>query len=271
MEDIDIPRTLPGAADDIMRTLDLFGLHSDEPVIYQSQRTDFYQAALQQLNDSGAVYPCICTRKEISDSAMQGIEGAIYPSTCRAGTVGFKKIPAWRVLTNRLPLHQSSQLQGEGKVLKFRDKLQGIITQNLEKEIGDFVVKRADGLFAYQLAVVVDDAFQGITDIVRGCDLLASTPRQIHLQRLLGVPTPHYLHLPVAVNDQGEKLSKQTLAPAVSGNDPVATLIMVLHFLRQNPPPELRENSVEEILSWATNHWEPEAIKNCLNIRTNFR
>ncbi|OGS95936.1 MAG: hypothetical protein A3H31_12520 [Gallionellales bacterium RIFCSPLOWO2_02_FULL_57_47] len=154
-------------------------------------------------------------------------------------------------------------LRANGSIIEFDDALQGHITQNLETEIGDFVVKRADGLFAYQLAVVVDDAFQNITHVVRGADLLHSTPRQIYLQRLLGLPTPHYMHLPIAVNAQGEKLGKQTLAPAIATDDVVATLIEVLEFLRQQPPAELRQGSVEEVLGWAVAHWQPERLKGC--------
>jgi len=270
MENLDMPRTVPGAADDILQTLDSFGLHSDEPVIYQSQRTDAYQAALQQLKNSGVVYSCNCTRKEIADSAIQGIEGAIYPGTCRGNIASSKHTQAWRVYTD-LPFPPDNEIQKEKNgTVAFDDTLQGHITQDLAGEIGDFVVKRADGLFAYQLAVVVDDASQRITNVVRGCDLLASTPRQIHLQHLLGLPTPHYMHLPIAVNAQGEKLSKQTLAPAVSGNNATEILIMALEFLRQNPPAELRGNSIEEILSWATTHWQPERLKGHFQILSNF-
>ena len=160
-----------------------------------------------------------------------------------------------------------SPARGEGSI-EFDDALQGHIAQHLESEIGDFVVKRADGLYAYQLAVVVDDANQNITHIVRGCDLLASTPRQIHLQRLLGLPTPAYMHLPVAVNAQGEKLSKQTLAPAISTDDVVETLISALDFLRQQPPAELRQGRVEEVLGWAVANWQPERLKGCRQLPT---
>jgi len=153
-------------------------------------------------------------------------------------------------------------LQGGGNI-QFDDALQGHVVQHLESEIGDFVVKRADGLFAYQLAVVVDDAFQGITHVVRGADLLHSTPRQIYLQRLLGFATPAYMHLPIAVNAQGEKLSKQTLAPAIATDDVIATLIAVLEFLRQQPPAELRQGRVEEVLKWAVGNWQPERMKGC--------
>jgi glutamyl-Q tRNA(Asp) synthetase len=244
LEDLDAPRCVSGAADDILRTLDAFGLHSDEPVLYQSQRTDAYEAAFRRLKDMGAIYPCCCTRKEIADSALHGIEGPVYPGTCRNGIAPEKAARAWRVRVNDI-------------AVEFDDALQGHITQNLESEIGDFVVKRADGLFAYQLAVVVDDAFQNITHIVRGADLLASTPRQIWLQRLLGLPTPVYLHLPVVVNEAGEKLSKQTQAAPIDTRHASATLWHALEFLRQEPPQELAVEYPEQILSWATAHWRP--------------
>jgi glutamyl-Q tRNA(Asp) synthetase len=279
MEDLDVPRCTPGAADGILRTLDAYGLHSDEPVIYQSQRTAAYEEALQQLKDCGAAYPCCCTRKEIADSALHGIDGFVYPGTCRNGLAHPRATLAWRVRTNLFPpplggeglgggadgILPPSPCKGEG-VVGFDDALQGLQSQHLESKIGDFVVKRADSLFAYQLAVVVDDAFQHITHIVRGADLMHSTARQIHLQRLLGLPTPHYLHLPVAVNAQGEKLSKQTLAPAISTDDIVATLISVLDFLRQQPPAELQDGSVEEVLGWAVRNWQPDRLTGCQQI-----
>lgn len=252
MEDLDTPRTIAGAADDILRTLEAFGLHWDEAVIYQSGRTAAYEAALHGLQLGDAVYPCCCTRKEIADSA-QGIEGPVYSGTCRNGVPNGREGRAWRVRTDNQPV-------------AFNDALQGHISQHLDSEIGDFVVKRADGLFAYQLAVVVDDAFQGITHVVRGADLLASTPRQIHLQHLLGYPVPHYMHLPVAVNDRGEKLSKQTLAAPVGRNDPVPALLHVLRFLRQNPPAELARYRVAEVLRWAAAHWDSTPLKGVMRI-----
>jgi glutamyl-Q tRNA(Asp) synthetase len=257
MEDLDAPRCVAGAADDILRTLDAFGLHRDGELIYQSQRTAAYEEALQRLKDSGAAYPCCCTRREIADSALHGIEGPVYPGTCRQGIPAGREGRAWRVRTD-LP----SPLWGEG-VVEFTDALQGHVAQHLETDIGDFIVKRADGLFAYQLAVVVDDASQNITHVVRGADLLHSTPRQIHLQRLLGFYSPRYLHLPIAVNAQGEKLSKQTLAPAIATDDVVVTLISALDFLRQQPPAELRQGSVGEVLGWAVENWQPERLKGC--------
>jgi glutamyl-Q tRNA(Asp) synthetase len=154
----------------------------------------------------------------------------------------------------------------EAGFVEFNDTLQGQITQNLESEIGDFVVKRADGLFAYQLAVVVDDAFQGITHIVRGVDLLASTARQIHLQGLLELPTPVYMHLPVAVNDSGEKLSKQTLAAPVDALQVVATLISVLNFLKQQPTAELVDGDVNAVLDWAIQHWDVTPLQGVITL-----
>jgi len=247
-----VPRCMPGAADAILRTLEAYGLHWDEAVIYQSQRTAAYEDALDKLKTAGVVYPCCCTRKEIADSALHGIEGPVYPGTCRNGIPSKKMARAWRV-------------RADGAIA-FNDCLQGCISQNLENEIGDFVVKRADGLFAYQLAVVVDDAFQNITHVVRGSDLLASTPRQIHLQQLLGLPPLAYMHLPIAVNGRGEKLSKQTLAPAITTEHIAATLVSVLHFLKQQPPSELRAGSAKEILNWATANWQPEQMKGCRQI-----
>ncbi len=252
IEDLDTPRCVVGAADDILRTLEAYSLFWDEAVIYQSRRAAAYEEALHKLKDIGAAYPCCCTRREIADSALHGIDGPVYPGTCRDGIPTGREGRAWRVRTDNEPVG-------------FDDELQGHIAQHLESEIGDFVVKRADGLFAYQLAVVVDDAFQDITHIVRGSDLLASTPRQIHLQRLLGLTTPAYMHLPVAVNAQGEKLSKQTLAPAISTDHVVTTLISALDFLRQQPPAELRQGSVEEVLGWAAANWRPAAMLGMLS------
>lgn len=282
MEDLDTPRCVPGAAEDILRTLEIFGLHSDEPVLYQSQRTAAYEEALHQLQARGAVYPCCCTRKEIADSALHGIEGLVYPGTCRAGIPSGREGRAWRVRTDLLPspLEFDDALQGGspdtvcesdecGRGSQAAAPVNGCsavtcrsrITQNLEREIGDFVVKRADGLYAYQLAVVVDDAYQGITHIVRGADLLASTARQIYLQRLLGLNTPAYMHLPVAVNAAGEKLSKQTLAAPVDTAQPVATLLRVLDFLRQQPPAALADGDVASVLAWAVQHWDAAKLR----------
>lgn len=255
MEDLDTPRCVPGAADDILHTLDALGLHSDEDIIYQNQRTAVYEEALQKLQAQNAVYLCACTRKEIADSALHGIDGQIYPGTCRNGISEGRMGRAWRVRT-------------EGRPSEFNDALQGHMAQHLENEIGDFVVKRADGLFAYQLAVVVDDAAQAITHVVRGADLIVSTPRQIHLQNLLGLATPFYMHLPIVINAQGEKLSKQTLAAPLDMRDPAALLFRALQLLQQQAPATLVTENMEAILDWAITHWDVRKLLGVPQVRS---
>ncbi|KAA0182400.1 tRNA glutamyl-Q(34) synthetase GluQRS [Cupriavidus gilardii] len=216
IEDIDYPRCVRDADRQILQTLDRLGLHPDEEPVWQSRREAMYADALHRLEAAGLVYPCGCSRKEIADSLRHVRERhhtLAYPGTCRNGLHG--KLPrAWRV---RVP-------DGGAALLCFDDRWQGRQCQDLATELGDFVLRRADGLWAYQLAVVVDDGLQGITHIVRGADLLDSTPRQIHLQRLLGLPTPAYLHVPVVVNEIGEKLSKQTGAEAIDALAPLEAL-----------------------------------------------
>jgi glutamyl-Q tRNA(Asp) synthetase len=248
MEDIDPPREVAGAADLILRTLERYGFEWDGPVLYQSRRDEAYRAALEALQRSGALYTCRCSRREaLEAAAAAGLAPGVYAGTCRAAGHAVDGPGALRVRT-------------DGAVIEFHDRLQGHQRQALECEAGDFVVRRADGLWAYQLAVVVDDAAQGITDIVRGSDLLDSTPRQLHLQRLLGLPTPGYLHLPVAVNAAGEKLSKQTYAPALPMDNPLPSLWQALAFLGQQPPAELLEGDLEALWHWAVGHWCSSAI-----------
>jgi len=247
IEDLDPPREVAGAADDILRTLDALGLRWDGEVLYQSRRQEIYIDALDELKRAGVIYPCACSRREIADSSLKGIEGPVYPGTCRGGLPAGRDARAWRVRTN-------------GDSIEFRDAWQGACRQALENEVGDFVVRRADGLFAYQLAVVVDDAMQGITEVVRGADLLASTPRQIHLQDLLGHPMPDYAHLPVAADERGEKLSKQTAAIAVNVAEPLPLLHRVLEFLGQTPPDELKTSDLDNFWRWAIDHWRPENV-----------
>lgn len=247
IDDLDPPRVVPGAADAILRALDAHGFEWDGPVHYQGQRNDAYVAAFEALQRMGAVYACGCTRREIADSIVGSPGGAVYPGTCRGGLAPGKEARAFRVNTERARV-------------EFRDRLQGPIAQDLESEAGDYVVFRADGLFAYQLAVVVDDAEQGITDIVRGSDLLDSTSRQIHLQKLLGLPMPNYLHLPVVVNELGEKLSKQTLAPALDTEHPRPALLGALDFLGQQPPRGLSDAGVAEIWAWAVANWREGSL-----------
>ncbi len=264
IEDLDTPRTVKGAADDILRALEACGLHWNETVINQSQRTAAYQSAFERLRAENLLYPCACSRKEIADSALHGIDGLIYPGTCRGNVKSPSPQPSpikGEGVGARVARENAWRVHTDDQAISFDDALQGRITQHLESEIGDFVVLRADGLFAYQLAVVVDDAFQGITHVVRGADLLTSTTRQIYLQQLLGFATPAYTHLPIAVNAQGEKLGKQTLAAPVDAGNPVVTLLRALTFLRQEPPAELSGHDLNSVLNWAIAHWD----KNRLN------
>lgn len=248
MEDLDPPREQPGAADAILRGLEAFGFEWDGPVMRQSLRGDAYRDALDRLAALGASYPCACTRKELQDSALTAPDGSlVYPGTCREGLPPGKAMRGVRVRVG-------------DAVIAFDDAVQGRVVQHLAREVGDFVVRRADGLVAYQLAVVVDDAAQGITDIVRGADLVDSTPRQIHLQRLLGLATPRYAHLPVAVNDAGEKLSKQTLAAPIDAAHPARALVAALRFLGQRPPAELARGDARTLHAWAAAHWSRESV-----------
>lgn len=249
MEDIDAPRNVPGAAEGILGTLEAFGFAWDGPVLWQSTRLEAYRAALQRLVADGFAYGCACSRKEIADSASRpAIGGGLaYPGTCRNGLPPGRAARAWR-------------LRVDDRETAFDDRLQGRIVQHLERDVGDFVLLRADGQFAYQLAVVVDDAWQGITDVVRGADLIDSTPRQLRLQACLGFPVLRYAHLPVAANAAGEKLSKQTLAPALEAGRAAAELVRALAFLGQEPPAELARAAVAEVWQWALQHWRFAAI-----------
>ncbi|WP_310634519.1 tRNA glutamyl-Q(34) synthetase GluQRS [Paraburkholderia sp.] len=227
VEDIDGPRTVPGAAEDILATLERFGFHADEPPEWQSRRIPLYRAALDALIASGHVYPCGCTRKEIADSQLHAHRRnttLIYPGTCRDGLHG-KPARAWRLRVPDLPADDADHASANPALIRFDDRWQGPQHQDLATEVGDFVLLRADGQWAYQLAVVVDDADQHITHIVRGADLLDSTARQIWLQRCLGVPTPAYLHVPVVTNADGDKLSKQTGALALDDARPIEALV----------------------------------------------
>src|SRR5688572_2805624 len=238
MEDLDRPRVMPGAGDQILRQLEEIGLTWDGPVVHQSARLELYEDAIRKIR--ARTYPCSCTRKELEDSAL-AIDGSrIYPGTCRNGIAPGKAARALRVRT-------------DDEAVVFIDRVQGRISQSVESEVGDFVLRRADGLHAYQLAVVVDDAAQGVTDVVRGADLLDSTARQIHLQRLLGVATPRYLHVPVATNSVGEKLSKQTRAADAGPDD----LPRALDFLGLKAPASLAGSG---LLEWAVARWDPARL-----------
>jgi glutamyl-Q tRNA(Asp) synthetase len=248
IEDIDAPRQMPGADQLILDTLGSHGLHWDGEVVYQSQRHAYYQQALQSLQQQNLLYACRCSRKEISDSlnAQQGLEGVIYPGTCREQHLSFDQ-HAIRVRVTDQPISYS-------------DLIQGSMTQTLSEDIGDFVLRRADGIFAYQLAVVVDDAMQGVTHVLRGCDLLDSTPRQIYLQQCLALPTPEYAHIPVISNRAGEKLSKQTLAPALQSQDALENVFLALQYLGQQPPQSLLQGSLTTLWQWALEHWDMRQV-----------
>ncbi len=247
VEDIDPPREVPGATDDILHALERLGLLWDGAVSYQSRHLNRYESGLSQLLDKGLLYGCRCSRRDLTTQGKRGPYGWIYPGTCR-GKPPVTSVPvALRVRTHDRPI-------------EFRDALQGVVSQVVEKEIGDFVVKRADGLIAYQLAVVIDDADQQITEVVRGSDLLDSTPRQIHLQHLLALPTPRYLHLPIATNAQGEKLSKQTGARPLDLTHPGQEITAALAFLNHNVPAELQGAPPRQLLAWATEAWRIERL-----------
>lgn len=243
IEDVDAPRCTPAAAEGILRTLESLGFEWDGPVVWQSRRTEAYRAVLERLRQDGQVFGCACTRKEMADSALARDGTRRYPGTCRAGVPAGRSPRAWRL---KVAL-------GE---VAFDDRVQGRVVEDVAADVGDFVLLRADGLFAYQLAVVVDDAEAGITEVVRGADLLDSTPRQILLQQQLGYPVPAYAHLPVACNPAGEKLSKQTLARAVEGQAPVRLLVDALGFLGQCPPEALAGASLAQVWDWALQHWD---------------
>lgn len=241
IEDLDPPREVPGASERILQQLEACGLASDEPVLFQSERSAAYEEAFRTLMAKGLLYGCACSRKEIEDAiaARPGWPGGVYPGTCAAVTVPPTAVRAWRV---RVP----------DETLAFVDRLAGTYSQQLAREVGDFVIRRADGLWAYQLAVVVDDAHQRITDVVRGADLLDNTPRQIHLQRALGLPRPRYLHVPIVVNERGEKLSKQTLAPTLDARAPLPALEQAARHLGL---PRIGAVSVAAFLRTATDAW----------------
>lgn len=244
MEDLDQTRTVNGAADTILHQLQRFGFEWDGSILYQSQRTAAYEAALKGLSAKSLIYACTCTRKEIADSSLtRGIEGAIYPGNCLRQPIKPYAPTAWRIKTG-------------GVLISFQDAIQGYISQNISSDIGDFILKRADGLFAYQLAVVVDDAAQGITHVVRGADLLDSTPRQIYLQKQLGLAQPCYAHIPVVCNAAGEKLSKQTLAAPLDASKISLQLVQAMDFLGQTPPAQLAQEHPHILWQWALSNWQ---------------
>jgi glutamyl-Q tRNA(Asp) synthetase len=254
MEDLDPPREIPGAADDILRTLECHGLGWDETVVYQSQRHERYHHWLEYLLSNDLVYRCRCSRKDIQQQQLAlGIN--VYPGTCKEQRVTGEEQHAVRLRVSAQSIH-------------FHDRIQGQFGHDIAVDVGDFVVKRADGWFAYQLAVVVDDEEQGITEVVRGSDLLDNTPRQIYLQQQLNVRTPDYAHIPVATTVTGEKLSKQTFARPVDNGTPLENIIMSLAFLGQNPPAPGEFDNLNSLWQWAIDRWNIDAIPRVPGIYT---
>lgn len=246
IEDIDPPREVAGAADDILDTLEHYGFAWDGPVLRQSDRHDAYIAALEQLDTM--VYPCHCSRKEIAAVAVtRNDSGLVYPGTCRPENRGKND-------EERRPL-RSLRLRCSGE-FHFTDGIYGPQSIDLDTDCGDIVLRRVDGFFSYQLAVAVDDLYQGISHVVRGVDLLGSTPRQRYIMHCLGHETPHYSHLPLVVNEHGDKLSKQNLAQALPRDNVAGTLCAALQFLGQKPPAELAQCSPDDVWQWAKHHWQ---------------
>jgi len=248
IEDLDPPRERPGAADDILATLESLGLHWDGPVLRQSSRHVAYDAALERLRRDGRLRECACPRTALA-SLPQNSHRAFgddlyHPPECVAGAGH----PGGIALRFRVP----------DVDVEVVDRAQGAVRVNVARSVGDFVLRRRDGLYAYQLAVVVDDEAQGITDVVRGADLLSSTPRQVLLQDALGLRRPKYMHVPLAVDAGGLKLSKTSDAPRLARAAPAAQLVAALDFLGQEPPPDAAGAAVDDILRWAAAHWDPD-------------
>ncbi len=238
-DDLDTPRNVVGATNYILQTLETLGLHWDGEVDYQSQYLDDYHSVLADFIMTEQIYRCECSRKELTD---------IYAQTCRN-----QNLPA--------SVSHSIRLKTDHRQIIFDDGLQGCISQNLAMQHGDFILKRKDNIIAYQFAVVLDDARQGVNHVVRGIDLLDATPKQIFLQQVLNLPTPNYLHVPILVDSEGRKLSKETLATAVDLTIPNLVLFQLLNWLNQNPPIELQNEKVDDILKWAIEHWNVARLK----------
>ena len=242
MEDVDTTRKVEGSDKTILDTLEAFGFEWHGTVIYQSEQTEHYQHALEKLQELSLVFPCICSRKQLAE-----IDTEIYPGNCRNRIFPETNEHALRLLAKDLSI-------------EFDDIVMGHQCQNMAQQCGDFVIKRRDGLFAYQLAVVVDDARQRITEIVRGADLLDSTPRQIYLQQLLGYPTPAYCHLPLAIDDDGNKISKSEGGAKVDIKIKERLICDVLIFLCQQPPDNLADANIDDIWQWAIKNWDISKI-----------
>jgi glutamyl-Q tRNA(Asp) synthetase len=241
IDDLDRPRCAPGAVEQILHTLENHALEWDGEILYERERLPRYQAALAELATAGLTYRCRCSRSLLSD--------AVYPGYCRRRPPAADQPCAIRVIA-------------PARSIAFDDLLQGRFEQRLDRDVGDFIVQRRDGIVAYQLAVVVDDIDQGITHVLRGADLLDNTPRQLLLFEYLHARSPHYAHIPVLIDRSGRKLSKQTLAPAIDDEQASTNLTLLLSLLHHTPPAELRHAPPAELLQWAVGAWDPMRIPN---------
>jgi glutamyl-Q tRNA(Asp) synthetase len=252
IDDLDAPRNAPGAASAILKTLENFGLHWDDEVIYQSRQIAVYRAALTRLETGGFLYRCICTRSVLARHQCEHPHNAhLYPGFCRNTLSG-----------GNADIPHALRVKTDPCLVRFHDALQGLVEHPLDELHGDFIVLRRDNVIAYHLAAAVDDRQERITEVVRGYDLLDSTPKQLYLQQLLGYSSPSYMHVPVIVDTHGQKLSKQSHAEAVDRDGAKTRLFDALVLLRQRPPMELRGAPIAELLAWAIAHWNPERLKN---------
>lgn len=243
MEDLDPPREVPGAQAAILQTLEDYGFEWDGALVRQSERLGLYGEVVEHLLERGLAYACTCSRKR-----LEGFSG-IYPGFCREA--------------GRPPHDAAIRLRVPARTYAFVDRVQGAFAQQLAREVGDFVIRRRDGLYAYQLAVVLDDAWQGVTDVVRGADLLDSTPRQLYLQELLGLSRPRYLHVPLIVQPDGHKLGKAYRSPPLPAEQAGPLLLRALRALGQRPPAELGKARPRQLLDWAIAHWDAGGIPRC--------
>ena len=243
IDDIDTPRVMEGATGAIKRTLEDHALFWDGDIVMQSRKSHEYHSALRMLDASGILYPCNCSRQTLRTMVSRSGKPSPYPGTCRMARISRRQAHALRVMTR-------------GASITVDDELQGSRCFDIEREFGDFVVLRRDGIISYHLATVIDDWQAGVTEVLRGFDLLESTPLQMHLQKLLGLPSHTYSHVPIVADRLGIKLSKQNLAEAVDGKNASATLFLLLDLLKQSPPLALKGALPDEILAWAVPNWD---------------
>jgi glutamyl-Q tRNA(Asp) synthetase len=256
IEDIDKFRVKENSISSIIATLESYGYQWDDNILYQSQRSDAYQDALNSLGK--LVYPCTCTRKFLQKQVPARTYGYIYPGYCR------------KQISNPDASQFAMRLRTNNTTIYFDDYLQDRIYQDIETEVGDFIIKRSDNIFSYQLAVVVDDEYQQISEVVRGSDLLDNTPRQLYLQQCLGYQQPSYLHFPTAITPDGKKLSKQNHSPEVDTQQKRQTILKTLNFLGQQAPSIEQFSSLEDIWNWAIKNWDRDKIPAQMTLPENY-